>query len=201
MDVAAPQEATAKSGGCDATLGATSPSRPITLEFPQGSIMNTRSPANGVAMSTDALEAFLALSEIYFTSTEQLTALAVATARGAVEDCVAATRAAIIAGDGRQFGVAPPTLAQPMVERMLASSRATYEIVTQAQAQAAQVLASRLSPAGTRFTVPADWNAAYDMFTRGIRELSAMNAANVAAATDAGSKFAAASKSAGGKTT
>jgi len=153
--------------------------------------MSTKTPINNIAAQTDAVDAFLALARIYLTSTERLSGLALTIARTTLDDCVSATQAASRMVSSRDLSTLTGVLGQPALERTLAYSRDTLEIITAAQQEAAQVLSHKFVLPGVGFPVATDWNAALEMFTRGVRELSAATAANVAAATDAGSKFTA----------
>lgn len=153
--------------------------------------MSTKSPINNIAVQTDTVDAFLALARIYLAGTERLSELALTIARTSLDDCASATQAASRVINSRDMNALTGILGQPVLERALDYSRSTMEIITQAQQEAAQVLSQKFSLPGVAFPVTADWNAALEMFTRGIRELSAATATNVAAAADAGSKMAA----------
>ncbi|NMG74310.1 phasin family protein [Aromatoleum diolicum] len=152
--------------------------------------MSTKS-INNIAAQTHAVDAFLDLARIYLASTERLSELALSAARTTLDDCASATQAASRMINSRDLSALNEVLGQPVFERTLAYSRNAMEIITQGQQEAAQVLSQKFPLAGVGFPVTADWNAALEMFTRGVRELSAATAANVTAATDAGSKFAA----------
>lgn len=149
--------------------------------------MSTKTTANKAAAQTDAVDALLALTNIYFSSAERLSELALANARKTVEDCVSVTADASAIGKGRESDALQSVFGQPAIERAMTYSRNAFEILTQAQQEAMQVL-------GKQFSMPqmsGDWRAGFDLFTRNFRDLSSMTAANVSAAADAGSKMVA----------
>jgi len=158
--------------------------------------MSTKTQINTVVTPADTLDTFFALTNIYLTSSERLSELSLAAARKTVEDCVSATKAAAETTSGRELGAIQSVFGKPAFERALAYSRASFEILVGAQQEAAQLLAPSFSLSGMRFPVSEDWRAASNMFTKGVRDLSAMTTANITAATDAGSKMAARAESA-----
>lgn len=153
--------------------------------------MSTKSNINHAARPGDVLNAFLALSRIYFASTERLSGLVLETARTSLEDCAAAARLAAETGGRVSPEAWQATLGQPVFERARACTRGTYEILAGAQAEAAQVLSAQLAFPAMRFPLTDDWMSAVDRFSRGVRKFSAMSAANVAAATENASEIAA----------
>lgn len=153
--------------------------------------MSSKSQVNHAARYGDILDAYLALSRIYFASSERLSELALETARSSVEDCVAATRLAAEMGGSLNPKAWQSALGQPVFERARAFTRSTYEILAGAQAEAAQVLASQSAFPAMRFPLSENWMSAFDRFSRGMRDFSAMSAANVAAAGESVAEIAA----------
>lgn len=154
--------------------------------------MSTKSQLNNAALQSDSIiNAYLALSRIYFASTERLTLLALETAHGSFEDSVAATRLTVAMGDSATPKVWQAAIGQPAVERVRAFTHSTYEILADAQAQVLQVLGSQLAFPAMRFPLSEDWTSAFERFSRGMRDFSAMSATNVAAATKNISEIAA----------
>lgn len=153
--------------------------------------MSTKPQNNHAARPGDMLDTFLAISRIYFASSERLSELALEAARSSVEDCVAAARLGI-AQDGH-FNLQgwQSAFAQPAIERARSYTRSTYEILVGAQADAARVLGQRLAMPPMQFPLSDDWMSAFDRFSRGIRELAATGAANTAAAANIPSEEAA----------
>lgn len=148
--------------------------------------MNAKPQNNHAARTGDILDTYLALSRICFASSERLSELTLETARNSVDDCVTAARGNPLGPQAWQsaFG-------QPAIERARSYSRSTYEILVGAQAEAAQVLGSRLAMPALQFPLSGDWMSAVDRFSRGIRELAASGAASVAAAANIASEEAA----------
>lgn len=153
--------------------------------------MSTKTTANNAAAQTDAVDALLALTNIYFSSAERLSELALANARKTVEDCVSVTADASATRKGRESDALQSVFGQPAIERAMTYSRSAFEILTQAQQEAMQVLGKQFSMPQMQFPLSGDWRAGFDLFTRNFRDLSSMTAANVSAAADAGSKLVA----------
>lgn len=142
--------------------------------------MSTKSPNNHAARPSDILDTYLALSRIYFASSERLSELTLETARSSVEDCVAATRLGTTT-DGRfSPQVWQSVFGQPAIEHALSYTRSACEILIGAQADAAQVLGQRLAMPAMQFPLSDDWMSAFGRFSQGIRELAATGAANIA---------------------
>lgn len=153
--------------------------------------MNTKTSVNSTATQTDAIDALLALTNIYFSSAERLSELALSNARKTVEDCVSMTADASAIGKGRDPDALKSVFGQPAFERAMTCSRDAFEILSEAQQEAIQVLGKQFSMSRVQFPIPGDWRAGFDLFTRSFRDLSSMTAANVNATADAGSKMVA----------
>lgn len=147
--------------------------------------MSTKSQPNNAALQSDnILNAYLALTRIYFASTERLTLLAMETAQSSLEDSVAATRLTVAMGENANPKIWQTSLGQPAVERVRALTNSTYEILAEAQAQVLQVLGSQMAFPAMRFPLSEDWTSVFERFSQGMRDFSAMSAASVAAATE-----------------
>lgn len=151
--------------------------------------MSTTTTTNNTAAQTDAIHALLALTNIYFSSAERLSELALSNARKTVEDCVSVTADASAIGKGRDPDALQSVFGQPAFERVIACSRDAFEILSEAQQEAIQVLGKQFSMSRVQFPMPGDWRTGFDLFTRSFRNLSSMTAANVNATADAGSKM------------
>jgi phasin family protein len=131
-----------------------------------------------------AVDTFQALAKIALTSAERLSALNLSAAREMVEDQSALARAMLGTRSPGDLGEIQSGMAQPLMNKALAYSRGTYEILTEAQSDLTQLMASRLPMIGGPMRMP-DWGAAFEMFRSGARQFSDMAAQNVATATDA----------------
>ncbi|HEX5801377.1 MAG TPA: TIGR01841 family phasin [Azospira sp.] len=153
--------------------------------------MSTKSQTNNAAHAGDILDAYLSISRIYFAGAERLTILALETTRSAVEDCFAAARLAAVADGNIDAKTWQTALGQPVVERARACANSTYEILAGTQAELVRAMGSQMAFPAMRFPLSADWMSAVNRFSQGVRDLSAMGAANIAAATENVSELAA----------
>lgn len=141
---------------------------------------------NATAGGKTAVDTFQAMASIYLTSAERLSALNISAAREAVEDqTTTLTRALMGIRSPGEANDIQSTLAQPMIEKALAYSRNTYEILAETQSQLSKLVMSQVSGLSGRLPLPIDWSAAFDMFRTGARQFSDMAAQNVTNAADA----------------
>jgi len=147
--------------------------------------MNTVLRDEVAATSTQYFDAVLAISAIYLSGVDQLSELALVTARETLDDCVRASTAAVDAAIGENTGALQ--LPQPILPRILATSAECYQIVLRSHQDAAKVLGTRFSVPFLQMRMPADINTAMEMFSRGMETFSKFNAVGIAAATDAAS--------------
>jgi phasin family protein len=155
-----------------------------------------------------AVEAWLTIANTAFVSVERLAALNLNTARSALEDSVANTKALFSAKDVQELANLQATLARPTVEKAVAYARSVYEIATEAQAQFSKIAedqaseikqsvaltldkVARSAPAGSDVAVAAvksaiaAANSAYDSMSKAAKQVAEIAEANVSAATDA----------------
>ncbi|MEY3202465.1 MAG: hypothetical protein RIR70_2015 [Pseudomonadota bacterium] len=154
------------------------------------------------------IEAALTLAHTAFASAERLAALNLNTARTAIEESVANTKALLSAKDIQEVVSLQASLAQPILEKAVGYSRSVYEIasqtqeeitklveaqVTEANKNVANVLdkAAKSAPAGSDVAVAAvksalaAANTAYDSMTKAAKQVAEIAEANVTAATNA----------------
>lgn len=136
---------------------------------------------NHAARPGDILDAYLALSRIYFASTERLSDLALETARSAVEDCVAAARLAAVKEGAPGLQAWQSIFGEPAIARARNYTRGSYEILVGAQSEAAQLLGGHLTLPAMQFPLADDLMSAFGRFSKDVRELAVASAANVAA--------------------
>jgi phasin family protein len=143
--------------------------------------MTSRLNAKNSAIQTAAIDAFMAFSRIYLATTERLAASVLSNARHALDECVTASATAN-STDRAAAPLLPLALSKSMLERALAYSRDTYEIVTRGHMEAAQLVTQQfvsrafLRP-DFRVALPPDWSEAFNIFAQGERNLAAMMAA------------------------
>lgn len=155
--------------------------------------MNEDLSTNALANNKTAIDAYQAFAKIFLTSAERLAALNLSAAREVVDDQSTLARAMLGTRSPGEAGNVQSTLAQPMINRALAYSRGSYEILAETQSELSQLLVSQLPHMGGQLAMP-DWNAAFDMFRAGARQFSDMAAQNVAATAEAATSVGAAAR-------
>lgn len=158
--------------------------------------------------STVGIETLQTVASTALTGLANLTLLNLNTARAAVEDNAANTKALLAVKDIQGLIALQKSLAQPSVEKAIAYSRSVYEIVTQssngltqvAEAQASEVnkkvtavidKALKNAPAGSEAAVSAvksaiaAANSAMSNLSNAAKQATEMAEANVAAANAA----------------
>lgn len=143
-----------------------------------------------MAYST-ASDALLTISRIHLGSIERLSVLNLNTMRQAMDDLAAAAKSLPQANGVFDVQTLPAVLAQPLWERLMAYSRSTGEIVAEAQQEIATAMAERFSQPDMASAIQNSWSAAFDLFSRGIRPITAAATELPAAATREGARAAA----------
>ncbi|MDB5814971.1 MAG: phasin family protein [Rhodocyclales bacterium] len=179
-------------------------------------------PEQLASANKSAVEALLTIANTAFASVERLAALNLNTARSALEDSVANTKALFSVKDPQEFASLQASLARPSLEKAVAYGRSVYEIATEVQGQFAKIaegqvteikqnIASTLdkvaksAPAGSDVAVAAvksaiaAANSAYDSMSKAAKQVAEIAEANVTAATDATVKAVGASAAAAPK--
>jgi phasin family protein len=160
------------------------------------------------ASNKAAVDSLLTVANTALASAERIAALNLNTARAALEDGVANTKALLGAKDVQEALSIQTTLAQPGVEKAVAYSRSVYEISAQAQEELSKVVeaqygdfqkqvaellekATKSAPAGSDVAVAAVKSAiaaassAFDNLNKAAKQVAEITEANVAAATNA----------------
>ncbi|HJV24718.1 MAG TPA: phasin family protein [Aromatoleum sp.] len=119
-------------------------------------------------INLQGIDAFLALSQVYLDCVEHLAESTVAVSRAAVDDCVAAAKASV---SGNAVTV-PAAVGQSLIEKALAYSRDSYETVTNAQVQSAQILGRQFGMPAVQLPFSDEWKGAFDAFTKPWRDIS-----------------------------
>lgn len=168
----------------------------------------TATPEQFTSAAKANIETLLTLANSAFANAERLAALNLNTARSVLEDGVANTKALFAAKDVQEFVSLQTSLAQPLIEKVVAYNRSVYEIASQSQeefsklfeAQVAEVnknvaaaldKAAKSAPAGSDVAVAAvksaiaAANSAYDSVSKAAKQVAEIAEANVAAATNA----------------
>jgi len=145
-------------------------------------------PKNSHSFSTanrSGLDTFHGLATIYLSSAERLTALNLASARGMLDDALAASTQR--PSTGTDFGINLPQVAfgHPSLEKAIAYSRSAYEILLESQQEMIHLLSSQFASTNANFKLPADWTAPFQMFTKGLQEVSSLTKKNASATTEA----------------
>lgn len=137
--------------------------------------MSTNAPVHSAAVSGEVFDVIRALGTIQAVSMQRLSALALDTARAAMEDCLS------LKSDDRRNQVGLPADVLPQtLDRAVAYSRASCAIAIDAQQEAAQLLGRRSFLPDMAVPMIADWNTVSERFTEAMRQLAEMSALNVA---------------------
>ncbi|NMG35308.1 TIGR01841 family phasin [Azoarcus sp. TTM-91] len=182
----------------------------------------TATPEQFIAINKANVETLLSLANTAFANAERLAALNLNTARSVLEDGVANTKALLAAKDVQELVSLQSSLAQPLVEKVVAYTRSVYEITSQSQEEVSKLLeaqvaelnkgiasaldqAAKSAPAGSDVAVAAvksaiaAANSAYDSLSKTAKQVAEIAEANVAAATNATVKAVSASTKASKK--
>jgi len=138
---------------------------------------------NALAGGNAMLDAVRTLSSLYMTSAQKLLELNLNTMRETIEKTANAARSTSGARSPQEL----QNIFQPMLESAQTYSRDALEIIVGTQQEAMRVMLSQFGGANM-FAMPADWNAALDAFSSGVRRFSTMATENAAAATEAESR-------------
>jgi len=180
------------------------------------------SPEEFTSANKVAVDSLLSLANTALASAERIAALNMDTARSALEDGVAGSKAVLSAKDPQEALSASTAMAQPGIEKAVAYSRNVYEISAQTQAEVSKTLESQFNsfqeqvsdlmsktaksaPVGSDVAVAAvksgiaAANTAFDNMNKAAKQVAEMTEANVTAATEATAKAVGASASAGKK--
>lgn len=147
--------------------------------------MNRKNAQSLPSANRSNLEAFHGLAEICLSSAERLTALNLASTREMLDETVAASMQRTAKEDNSGFNFPQFAFVQPNLEKAIAYSRSAYEILLESQQEIIQSLSSQLTSMNTNFKVPGDWSAPFDMFTKGMQEVSSLTKKNASATTEA----------------
>ncbi len=165
-------------------------------------------PEQFAAANKAGIEALLNLANTAFASTERLAALNLNTARAALEESVANTKALMSVSAPQELVTVQASLAQPMLEKAVSYSRSVYEIASETHDELTRVFetqyaeanktlatildkAAKTAPAGSDVAVAAvksaiaAANTAYDNMTKAAKQMAEIAEANVNAATSA----------------
>ncbi|MEG1833096.1 MAG: phasin family protein [Burkholderiaceae bacterium] len=179
----------------------------------------TVTPAQLTEMQKGQMDAFFALSQTMFNATERLVELNMATAKASVEESVEKAQALMSAKDAQEFLALSGSLAQPSIEKLVSYSRTVYGITNGASMEVSRIVESQIAegnktlaqaidavaksaPAGSEPAVAmfksavAAANTAYDTFNKATKHVVEAAESNLAAATHATMKAAAATETA-----
>lgn len=168
-------------------------------------------PEQVVAANKANVEALLSFANSAFGSAEKLAALNLNTARAALEDSMANTKALLSAKDLQEVVTLQSGFAQPGMEKVVAYSKSVYEISSKTQEEVSKLVeaqfadmnksvnelldgALKQAPAGSDVAVAAvksalsAANSAYDSMTKAAKQVAEIAEANVTAATTAAVK-------------
>jgi len=177
--------------------------------------MIATTPAQFAELNKSQLDAMFALSHTLFDATEKLVDLNLAAAKATMEESAERATALMSARDVQELMALSGSLAQPTVEKMVSYSRTVYGIASGAGAEVSRIVETQVAennkkvadlvefatknapqgsePAVSMFkSVVAAANTAYDTFSKAAKQAVDVVENNVAAATSATMKAAAA---------
>ena len=172
-------------------------------------------PAQFAELQKTQLDALFALSHTMFDATEKLVDLNLAAAKATMEESAEKATQLMTVKDAQEFLALSGGFAQPTVEKFVSYSRTVYGIASGAGAEVSRIVdtqiadgnkkvadlvefAAKNAPAGSEPAVSmfksaiAAANTAYDTFSKATKQAVDLVESNVAAATSATMKAAAA---------
>lgn len=172
-------------------------------------------PAQFAELNKSQLDALFAVSHTLFDATEKLVDLNLAAAKATMEESAERATALMSARDVQELLALSGSMAQPAVEKMVSYSRTVYGITSGAGAELTRIVetqvaegnkkvadlvefATKNAPQGSEPAVSmfksavAAANTAFDTYTKATKQAVEMVESNVAAATSATMKAAAA---------
>lgn len=165
-------------------------------------------PEQFTAANKANVEVLLSIANTSFASAERLAALNLNTARTLLDESISNTKSLLSAKDVQELMSLQSSLAQPLVEKIVAYNRSIYEIASQSQEEISKLFESQIAevnksltstldkaaksaPAGSDVAVAAvksaiaAANSAYDSVSKAAKQVAEIAEANVAAATNA----------------
>lgn len=136
--------------------------------------------AGGEAM----VDAVRTISSLYMTSAQRLLELNLNTMRESVEKTAEAARSTAGARSPQEL----QGLFQPMLDCAQEYGRDAFEIIVGTQQEVMKVMLTQFAGPNSAFSLPTDWNAAFDAFNSGMRRFSTMATENAADAAEAGAR-------------
>jgi len=172
-------------------------------------------PAQFTEIQKGQMDAAFALGQTFFDATERMLELNLAAAKATLEESVERVQALMSAKDVQEFVALSSALPQPTLEKAVSYSRTVYGIANGAGTEVSRIVESQIAennkkvtqlidfaaknaPAGSEPAVAAlksalaAANTAYDTFTKAAKQAVDFAESNVAAATSATMKAAAA---------
>jgi phasin family protein len=172
-------------------------------------------PAQFAELQKGQMDAAVALSQTFFDAAERLMELNLAAAKATLEESVEKSQALLSVKDVQELMALSSGNAQPTLDKAVSYSRTVYGIANGANAEVSRIIeaqiaesnkkvaqlidfAAKNAPAGSETAVSAfksavaAANTAYDTFAKASKQAVEMAESNIAAATSATMKAAAA---------
>jgi phasin family protein len=102
-----------------------------------------------------------------------------------LDETVAASMQRTAKEDNSGFNFPQMAFIQPSLEKALAYSRCAYEILLESQQEIIHTLSSQFSSMNANFKAPANWTAPFEIFTKGMQDVSSLAKKNASATTEA----------------
>jgi phasin family protein len=176
-------------------------------------------PAQFSELQKGQMDAAFALGQTFFDATERMLELNLAAAKATLEESVERMQALMSVKDVQEFVALSTTMSQPTMEKAVSYSRTVYGIANGASTEVSRIVeaqmtennkkvsqlidfAAKNAPAGSESALAAmksavaAANTAYDTFSKATKQAVDFAESNVAAATSATMKAAAAANDA-----
>ena len=146
--------------------------------------MSKASPEQNHAANIN-VDAFLALSNVGFSSLERLAALNLNATRAALEDSLAASSATLQSKDLKSLPSMESITSSDAAKNAAAYLKSVQEVVAETQKEVTNLMNTYLSSQSVASSAPADWTKGFDMFKSFGQQITAMAEANSSAVSAA----------------
>ena len=146
-------------------------------------------PPEQLQASENYASAFLALSQVAFSSVERLSALNLKVARAALDDGMAAANSLMQVENAGELNDLQGHFIGPATEQCSTYLRSVQEIAVESQQQIGELLASYLATLGIDAKANGGWSTGSDLFSQFVEQTKSLFEANAKAAGDVTEKM------------
>jgi len=160
-----------------------------TQQSPERKTAMQTIPPEQLQASENYAGAFMALSQVAFSSVERLTALNLKVARAALDDGMAAANSLIQVENAGELKDLQGHFIGPAAEQCSTYLRSVQEITVESQQQIGELLTSYLATLGIDAKANGGWSTGSDLFSQFVEQTKSLFEANAKAAGDATEKM------------